>query len=80
MSESPTQRGPASRSTRPSGGSDQPSQGDLAGHGRGSYGDQELTAIQPAPPQLDQHLHGALKVICPLEADLCLLQAHDAAV
>jgi hypothetical protein len=58
---------------------DQPSQGDLAGHGRSSHGDHELTAIQPAPPQLDQHLHSALKVICPLEADLCLLQTHHAA-
>ena len=58
---------------------DQPSQGDLASHGRSSHGDQELTSIQPAPPQLDQHLHGALKVIRPPEADLCLLQAHHAA-
>jgi hypothetical protein len=63
----------------PVGRTDQPSQGDLAGHGRSSHGDQELTSIQPAPPQLDQHLHGALKVICPSEANLCLLQAHHTA-
>jgi len=35
--------------------------------------DQELTAVQPAPPQFDQHLHGVVEVICPVEADLCLL-------
>jgi len=58
---------------------DQPSQGDLASHGRSSHSDQELTSIQPAPPQLDQHLHGALKVIRPPKADLCLLQTHHAA-
>jgi hypothetical protein len=52
---------------------DQPSQSDLARHGRSSHGDQELTAVQPAPPQFDQHLHGVVEVICPVEADLCLL-------
>jgi len=60
-------------------GTDQPSQGNLAGYPRGRHGDQELSAIQPTPPQFGQHLHGLVEVICPQEADLGLLQAHHAA-
>src|SRR5215212_10096631 len=58
---------------------DQPSQGDLASDGRSRHGDQELTAVQPAPPQFDQRFYGVVEVICPVEADLCLLEAYHAA-
>jgi hypothetical protein len=52
---------------------DQPSQSDLARHGRSSHGDQELTAVQLAPPQFDQHLHGAVEVISPVQAEFGFL-------
>jgi hypothetical protein len=60
-------------------GANQPSQGNLADHHRGSHGDQKLPAIQPAPPQVDQPLYGVVKVICPAKANLSLLEAYLAA-
>jgi hypothetical protein len=58
---------------------DQPSQCDLARQGSSSHGDQELAAVQPAPPWFDQRLHGVVEVLCPVEADLRLLEAYHAA-
>jgi hypothetical protein len=58
---------------------DQPSQSGLARQGRCSHGDQELTAVQPAPPEFNQDPQGVVEVICPMETDLCLLEAYHAA-
>jgi hypothetical protein len=52
------------------GRSDKPSQGDIAGNCQCAHGTKELTAVQVAPPELDECSHRAIEIISPLQAVL----------